>query len=706
MNKIARFLRSSLAVGLLSIPAVSAFGGQRVQTVALNDSVLPVLKQSRVTGAPSSATVLHLSIGLQPRFPAELQAFCDSVSDPSSPSYRHFMTPAQVGENFGASSTDVNNVVSYLKSQGMKIRLVSPNRMAILADCTVSQAQTAFGTQIKNFQGPDPSGATIAFQANTTSVTLPASIATVVLNVGGLADYARPYPATTLTPALARALYNTAPSYGATPPIQGQGQRVAYSNWVNFKLSDANVFISDYSLPVPAGGAGSNIHVVVVGSGHSTTQASGEGNLDMQMELAAAPLADIYIYDNATNDLLGILTQEASDNTADIISESYGWNGFDAPTETSVHNQHLSMTAQGQTYLCASGDSGTSWVTAHPYPDVDPEVLTVGGTEATVDTVTGARISEVAWSGSGGGWDPASFGTTNFNVLPSWQVGNGVPTSVPYRLVPDIAAQADGSGNAFFFVENGSVSTVSGTSCSSPFCAACLTTVEQRLAPLGLSAGTRPGRLGRVADLIYAMNGRSDVWYDITTGSSNGTLPDSTASNPGMGWDFVTGWGAPNFDALYNVLAIRPVSGTVTLQNYPPGPNGISVTVQLYNAGTSTLVDTQIATLDAGGHFTVSSSAPSGNYDIYVKASHWLRRKVTNQSFGLTGVSGLTYSLINGDINGDNTISLADFGKLKAAYGSMPGDGNWNPNADLDGNGSVGLSDFGILKLHYGTSGD
>ncbi|HWA83091.1 MAG TPA: hypothetical protein VG820_06660, partial [Fimbriimonadaceae bacterium] len=61
-------------------------------------------------------------------------------------------------------------------------------------------------------------------------------------------------------------------------------------------------------------------------------------------------------------------------------------------------------------------------------------------------------------------------------------------------------------------------------------------------------------RLGRMQDVIYAQNGRSDVWYDITSGG-NGTLPDGSSSTCHAGWDFVTGWGAPNFDALYNSLA-------------------------------------------------------------------------------------------------------------------------------------------------------
>jgi hypothetical protein len=39
---------------------------------------------------------------------------------------------------------------------------------------------------------------------------------------------------------------------------------------------------------------------------------------------------------------------------------------------------------------------------------------------------------------------------------------------------------------------------------------------------------------------------------------------------------------------------------------------------------------------------------------------------------------------------------------LAKAYGSKPGEPNWNPKADLDGNGTVGLSDLVILAKNYG----
>jgi hypothetical protein len=59
-------------------------------------------------------------------------------------------------------------------------------------------------------------------------------------------------------------------------------------------------------------------------------------------------------------------------------------------------------------------------------------------------------------------------------------------------------------------------------------------------------------------------------------------------------------------------------------------------------------------------------------------------------------------ALIPGDLNGDGKVNLADLVILAKAYGSRPGDANWNPNADIDGKDIIGLSDLMILAQHYG----
>ncbi len=64
-----------------------------------------------------------------------------------------------------------------------------------------------------------------------------------------------------------------------------------------------------------------------------------------------------------------------------------------------------------------------------------------------------------------------------------------------------------------------------------------------------------------------------------------------------------------------------------------------------------------------------------------------------------------TLTLLNGDIDGDNEVTLFDFGALTNAFGSVPGDPNWNPDADLDGDDEVTLFDFSILTANFGLIG-
>ena len=71
------------------------------------------------------------------------------------------------------------------------------------------------------------------------------------------------------------------------------------------------------------------------------------------------------------------------------------------------------------------------------------------------------------------------------------------------------------------------------------------------------------------------------------------------------------------------------------------------------------------------------------------------------------GATNLTLTVIEsqtcpGDVDGDGDTDHSDLGALLAAWGSQPGDPNWNAGADLDGNGEVGHSDLGILLADWG----
>jgi hypothetical protein len=539
-------IRALAAAGLTLVLAGGAWGSElgQIQVVALPMEVPDVVSRSTDLGPCDPGRVLHIAVSLPYADPDGIQAFVDSVSDPASPSYRQFLTPEEVGDRFGLPDDQVQSVVNYLTSAGFQIDLVGKNHLSILADGTVAQAEAAFNTKIHEFQAhrADEPGNTRYFSC-TTVPTLPATIAPYVIDVTGLENFTKPQHRI-LTPTQTRTLYGVAPMYSGG--MQGQNRTVGISNWDGYRLTNVPLYYSQYSLPTPTGGVGSNITVITISGGAGSGSPGVEGDLDIQMPLGMAPLCSLRIYDGGNSDLIGVLTSEVNENLADTISESYGWN-LGTSTATSAHNLHVSMSAQGITYMAASGDSGTT-LEPYSYPDYEPEVLSVGGTVATVNG-SGVRTSEVAWSSGGGGWSTKSI---SFNVLPSWQVGTNVPTTINKRLVPDVALHSGGSGGAYYFYYNGSLTSgYVGTSFASPVFAGALAVAEQQIISQGglPPDGSGHRRFGRIQNLFYSQNGRSDVWYDVTSGS-NGTLPNGSTSSAGTAWDFCTGWGAINFNAF------------------------------------------------------------------------------------------------------------------------------------------------------------
>jgi hypothetical protein len=55
-----------------------------------------------------------------------------------------------------------------------------------------------------------------------------------------------------------------------------------------------------------------------------------------------------------------------------------------------------------------------------------------------------------------------------------------------------------------------------------------------------------------------------------------------------------------------------------------------------------------------------------------------------------------------GDVNRDGKIDMKDIALISRAYGSRPGDPNWNPDADLNGDGIIDDKDLAIARAHFG----
>ena len=99
--------------------------------------------------------------------------------------------------------------------------------------------------------------------------------------------------------------------------------------------------------------------------------------------------------------------------------------------------------------------------------------------------------------------------------------------------------------------------------------------------------------------------------------------------------------------------------------------------------------------------FTLSDLVP-GVYDICVKCTHWLARKLTDIDVTAGDSTGNAFALKNADINGDNAVNFSDYLILQTQYKKSPG----TPNADLNGDGNVDFSDYLTLQANYKKTGD
>ncbi|MFA5866096.1 MAG: chitobiase/beta-hexosaminidase C-terminal domain-containing protein [Phycisphaerae bacterium] len=141
------------------------------------------------------------------------------------------------------------------------------------------------------------------------------------------------------------------------------------------------------------------------------------------------------------------------------------------------------------------------------------------------------------------------------------------------------------------------------------------------------------------------------------------------------------------------------LTGTVALQGWTASLAGIPVVVQLQDQADMSISGSVTKTLDADGKFTMVIRA--GMYNVRVKASHWLS-DVTSDVDMTAADGAASFSLVNGDCNGDNAVNSGDLSLLLMDMDSIPGD----PSCDLDGDAEITSTDLSINLLYQEQVGD
>lgn len=445
-------IRTLLCVVLLSVDGLP----RESHAMAGSPLVAPVQPEKRVTlpgsrpawakaanrREPLEGTKLLNRMNLVLKRSPERQAAFDKLlgeqQDPSSPNYRRWLSPAEIGELFGASDREIDAAMTWLRSQNLKVDALSPDRRRIRFSGQAAAVGAAFGAPLHVYE--TGSGKRIAPAHNT---VLPAELATIVESVAGLESLRfepllmRPKvyqshgssgPAATFCredgcehlvfPADFVSIYNLGTPF--MREVKGVGQNIAILARTRVHDDDMRNYVhmsespSWYPLPeviIPPSG-------VEPGPAETTCSANGqpscsdpdetvldqmEATLDVQRAIASGVAAKIKLISSASDDSSdGILIAlehvvDAEPPIAKIVSISYGTCEADNSEGAAAYLDALYSQAamRGMSIFVASGDSGAADCSPHhEAPDGDVRrsinllcasghVTCVGGTQFT-----------------------------------------------------------------------------------------------------------------------------------------------------------------------------------------------------------------------------------------------------------------------------------------------------------------------------------
>lgn len=286
------------------------------------------------------------------------------------------------------------------------------------------------------------------------------------------------------------------------------------------------------------------------------------------------------------------------------------------------------------------------------------------------------------------------------------QVGTGLPTTPgqSITILPGFPTSAGPSNYDFVFVGTSTIYvaddravasgggiqkwTFDGFSWSLQYtltvnlgagCRSLVVNVAEESTTIYAVTAENPSRLVRVVD-----NGPLSEFFGLASAGTNQAFR-------GLAW-------APQSDAP------RTVSGTVDLQDWAADLATPEVTFEIYPTGGGSLLETHTLNLTSGGDYIFTTDLAPGTYDMFCRGSHWLWKL---ESLTITGTGGTqNFSVVNGDCDGDNEVTLVDYGIMSASFGKAEGDAGYDSRADLDGDLEINLGDAAIISARFGQAGD
>jgi len=653
---VPRFGRSLLTIAaLLSLLSFATTTSQAQSMSTRHVREVVRSGEAKSVGQLPSKQVMTLDVVLPLRDSAGLDSFLQQLYNPSSPSYRHFLTVPEFTQRFGPTEQDYDSVVRFAEAHGFTVVGGTRDGMDVQIKGPVSAVESAFHVTMRTYQHPTESRIFYAPDREPTT-DLPFAL----WHVSGLDNYSIPHPlyvkrsdyanahGINAEDVVSHATTGSGPSasflgsdmraayYGGTA-LTGAGQNLGLFEFLGTDLTDLTTYFKNV-------GQTNNVPITLLSTDGTSTscvdsRAGGdcddtEQTLDMTQAIGMAPgLSSLVMYIGSTDTaIISAMTTHSPLPTT--IGCSWGWT----PADPSTLNPYFQkMAAQGQNFFAASGDSSTWSASNEAWPADNAYIVSVGGTDLVTASAGGAWKSETAWTDSGGGISPDSI------PIPSWQQLSGVINSTnkgstTLRNGPDVSANANFT---FYVCADQTTCTANeygGTSFATPMWAGYIALVNQQLASNG------DPTIGFINPTIYAQNITSSYstdFHDITSGTS-GSFSAAT------GYDLVTGWGSPNGVGLINALA----GGTSTSPAFAISASPASVSVLQGSSGASTITTT------VSGGFTSAIALTATGQPTGVTAT----LSPTSIAAPGSGSSTLTLAVASTTVAGTYTITVTGTG--------------------------------------------
>ncbi len=478
-----------------------------------------------------------------------LDSFLHDVYDPSSPTYRQFLTVEQFTERFGPSQRDFDALVRFAKANGFTVTGGSRDAIDLALKGSVANVETAFHIKMGLYH--DPIGNRDFFAPDREpTIDLPFQL----WHITGLDNYSIPHQALVRRPRGIKRPATTGSCPGASfcgsdmraayyegTALTGKGQNIGLLEFLGFDIADINTYYKNAKQKRTAKVIGISTDGSPITCYASQRCDDTEQTIDVTQALGMAPgVTAVYEYVSNTSDTAMLGSMSSHKPLPLNLSSSWYWTPVDPKSDNPFFQK---FAAQGQSFFEAAGDGGAWHATSTWWPMESPLVICVGGTDLVTKGAGKGWASETVWIDGGGGISPDDF------AIASWQKLKGVITkankgSTKYRNGPDVSAN---SNFTFYVCADQTTCTENeygGTSFAAPMFAGYLALTNQQ----AVAHGDKPP--GFINPTIYPLglgSGYHTDFHDITVGTNG--FPAT------KGYDLATGWGSPNTDGLINALA-------------------------------------------------------------------------------------------------------------------------------------------------------